>query len=87
LDRLLEEYNGSMKSKTSITLSSSLLAEVDRIGGKNGNRSELIEKAVREYIDKLARAERDRRDLEILNRTAKRMERDARDALRYQVKL
>jgi metal-responsive CopG/Arc/MetJ family transcriptional regulator len=76
-----------MKSKTSITLSDSLLRELDRIVGKNGNRSELIEKAVRAYILGIARDERDRRDLEILNRSAKRMEKEAKDALRYQVKL
>jgi metal-responsive CopG/Arc/MetJ family transcriptional regulator len=76
-----------MKSKTSITLSDSLLRELDRIVGKNGNRSELIERAVRAYISGIARDERDRRDLEILNRSAKRMEKEAKDALRYQVKL
>ena len=75
-----------MKSKTSITLSDSLLRELDRIVGKNGNRSELIERAVRAYISGIARDERDRRDLEILNRSAKRMEKEAKDALRYQVK-
>ena len=77
---------GSMKSKTSITLSSSLLEEIDRIVGSNGSRSDLIEKAVHAYIRQIARAERDQRDLEILNRTAKRSARETRDILRYQVK-
>ena len=76
-----------MKSKTSITLSTNLMEALDRIVGKNGSRSDLIEKAVREYIQKAARAERDRRDLEILNRSAARLEREATDVLRYQVKL
>ncbi len=76
-----------MKSKTSITLSATLLEELDRIVGENGSRSDLIEKAVREYIQRLARAERDQRDLQILNRNAKRMDREAKDVLRYQVKL
>ncbi len=76
-----------MKSKTSITLSTALLKELDGIVGENGSRSELIEKAVHEYVKKLAMAERDRRDTEILNRTAKRMKREAKDILRYQVKL
>src|SRR5262249_48573958 len=78
---------GSMKSKTSITLSASLLEEIDRIVGEHGSRSDLIEKAVHRYIQDLARAERDRRDLEILNRNAKKANRDAKDVLRYQVKL
>ena len=76
-----------MKSKTSITLSTALLEELDRVIGENGNRSDFIEKAVHEYIRKLAQAERDRRDLEILNRSAKRINREAADVLRYQVKL
>ena len=77
----------SMKSKTSITLSASLLEEIDRIVGENGSRSDLIEKAVHRYIQDLARSERDRRDLEILNRSAKKVNRDVKDVLRYQVKL
>ena len=76
-----------MKSKTSITLSAALLEDLDRIVGKTGNRSELIERAVQEYIDRLTRAERDRRDLEILNRSAQRLSGEVRDVLRYQVKL
>jgi metal-responsive CopG/Arc/MetJ family transcriptional regulator len=65
-----------MKSKASITLSVDLLEELDAMVREKGNRSLIIEKALREYMDRVARTERDRRDLEILNR----------DALRYQVK-
>ena len=78
---------GSMKSKTSITLSATLMEELDRIVGENGSRSDLIEKAVREYLQRIAREERDQRDLQILNRSAKRMGREAKEVLRYQVKL
>ncbi len=76
-----------MKSKTSITLSTALLEAVDAIVGENGNRSELIEKAVHEYIRRMERAERDRSDLEILNSSATRMRNESKDVLRYQVKL
>ena len=76
-----------MKSKTSITLSATLMEELDRIVGENGSRSDLIEKAVREYLQRIAREERDQRDLQILNRSAKRMGREAKEVLRYQVKL
>jgi len=76
-----------MKSKTSITLSATLLEEIDRIIGEDGSRSDLIEKAVHQYIQNLVRSERDRRDLAILNRSAKEMNREAKDVLRYQVKL
>ena len=76
-----------MKSKTSITLSATLLEEIDRIVGEDGSRSNLIEKAVRNYIQNLARLERDRRDLTILNRSAKKINHEAVDVLRYQAKL
>ena len=75
-----------MKSKTSITLSPGLIEKLDRIVGPNGSRSDLIEKAVQEYLERRMRAERDRRELEILNRSARRMRQEARDVLRYQRK-
>ena len=78
-------YLSSMKRKTSITLSSALLEELDKVVGKEGNRSEVIEQAVGAYLKQLARAERDKRDLEILNRSAKRLNREAADVLLYQV--
>jgi metal-responsive CopG/Arc/MetJ family transcriptional regulator len=76
-----------MKSKTSITLSTTLLEEIDTAVGTSGNRSEFIEKAVHEYLRNLARIERDQRDLAILNRKATAINREAKDVLRYQVKL
>jgi metal-responsive CopG/Arc/MetJ family transcriptional regulator len=76
-----------MKSKTSITLSTEVLAELDRMVGKNGSRSDLIERAVRDFLQRFARTERDRNDLEILNESAERMKAEAGDVLRYQVKL
>jgi metal-responsive CopG/Arc/MetJ family transcriptional regulator len=80
-------YSGGMKSKTSITLSPALIKQLDHIVGPNGSRSDLIEKAVQEYLEKRMRAERDRRELEILNRSAKRMRQEAKDVLRYQKKI
>ncbi|MCB1146746.1 MAG: hypothetical protein KDK41_08765 [Leptospiraceae bacterium] len=55
-----------MKVKTSITLSDSLLPEIDRCAGEV-NRSEFIENAVIHYISELKRQERDQNDLRILN--------------------
>ena len=74
-----------MKRKTSITLSDVLLDELDRIVGAGGNRSELIEKAVSSYLKQLARDERDKTDLELLNREADALNREAEDVLGYQV--
>jgi metal-responsive CopG/Arc/MetJ family transcriptional regulator len=74
-----------MKRKTSITLSDKLLVELDQVVGKGGNRSELIERAIGLYLQQLARNRRDKRELEILNREARHLNREAADVLLYQV--
>ena len=74
-----------MKRKTSITLSDVLLDELDKIVGAGGNRSALIEKAVRSYLKQLARDERDKADLELLDREADALNLEAEDVLGYQV--
>ncbi len=76
-----------MKSKTSVTLSSSLLRDLDQILGRNRNRSEFIENAVREHLLRLLREQRDRRELELINRNADALNKEAQDVLSYQVKL
>ena len=77
---------GSMKSKTSITLSRALLDDLDRVLGDAGNRSQLIEKALRDYLDRIIRETRERRDLEILNGNAGSLNKEAKEVLTYQVK-
>ena len=76
-----------MKVKTSITLSEEVLREIDQISGKSKNRSAFIEIALRDYLKKRAKKLRDDRDLEILNRNSKRLNREAEDVLSYQVEL
>jgi metal-responsive CopG/Arc/MetJ family transcriptional regulator len=76
-----------MKSKTSITLSRDLLEDLDRVIGSSGNRSRVIETAVREYIRRHIREARERRDLELINENAASLNKEARDALSYQIKL
>ena len=77
-----------MKIKTSITLSSELLETIDaRIGYSKGTRSEFIETAVRFFIRQLIREEQDRKDLEIINRRAEVLNREAADVLTYQAPL
>jgi metal-responsive CopG/Arc/MetJ family transcriptional regulator len=70
-----------VRVKTSITLPADLLQSIDRI---NSNRSDFIEKASRAYIARIERARRDARDIEIINRNAKRLNAEARDAMGYQ---
>jgi len=76
-----------MKIKTSITLSEEVLLEIDKISGETRNRSAFIEIAIRDFLKKRAKKIRDDRDLEILNRNSKRLNREAEDVLSYQVEL
>ena len=79
------EYNGSMKVKTSVTLSREALQAIDRLAGADANRSRVIERAVLELLHRQERIEREARDLAILNRAADRLNREMRDVLRDQV--
>ncbi len=76
-----------MKVKTSITLSEDLLKVIDEYARKYNNRSEFIEEAVRVFIRQLIRGQEDARDLEIINRRADYLNREAIDVLTYQVDL
>jgi metal-responsive CopG/Arc/MetJ family transcriptional regulator len=77
-----------MKVKTSITLSAELLEILDRRAKKlKTNRSEFIEAAVWAFVRYSARAERNARDLEILNQRADRLNEEALDVLDYQAAL
>ncbi len=76
-----------MKVKTSITLPEEMLRSLDRVAGSKSNRSQLIERAVREMLAARERSERDARDIEVINRHADRLNAEAADVLDYQVKL
>ena len=71
-----------MRVKTSVTLPDTLLKEIDR---HNTNRSAFLEKAARLYLAQCARRERDARDLAIISKNARRLNREAADVLKYQV--
>ncbi len=76
-----------MKVKTSITLSRDLVQKMDELSGFYGNRSALIEKAVRDLIAAEEKRRRDARDLEILNQNAESLNSEAADVLSYQVEI
>jgi metal-responsive CopG/Arc/MetJ family transcriptional regulator len=57
---------------------------VDRIAGSGQSRSAVIETVLRRYLLEQARKQRDKRDLEILNRNAERLNREAENGLEYQ---
>jgi hypothetical protein len=60
---------------------------MDRVLGKRANRSRVIEVAIEEFLARHARASRDAHDLELLNRTADRLNEEMRDVLAYQAKV
>ena len=77
-----------MKIKTSITLSEELLKILDKRAKQlKRNRSDYIEAAVWAFLRQSARAERNARDLEILNRRADDLNAEALDVLDYQLRL
>ena len=70
-----------MRVKTSITLPPELLVRLDRLGP---SRSASLERAALAYLARLEREQRDRSDIAIINRNARRLNREARETLEYQ---
>jgi metal-responsive CopG/Arc/MetJ family transcriptional regulator len=73
-----------MKEKTSITLSSDVLAQVDRNAGSKASRSAFIESVLREYFKAKVREAINARDLELINANADYLNREMEDVLQYQ---
>jgi metal-responsive CopG/Arc/MetJ family transcriptional regulator len=73
-----------MKEKTSITLSSDVLAKVDQLAGSKVSRSAFIESVLRIYFRERARKKTHARDLERINAAADRLNAEAEDVLTYQ---
>ena len=80
-------YIGSMKEKTSVTLSKEVLSGIDRLAGSKQSRSAVIENVLAQYLRQRARAVRDTREIAIINRNAQRLNRDAEDGLDEQAPL
>ena len=57
---------------------------VDSFTGKKHKRSDIIEAALREYLRKKIRSERDEREMEIINANADKLNEEALDILEYQ---
>ncbi len=70
-----------MRVKTSVTLPSELLDAIDKV---DDNRSSFIEKAATAYLNALDRRRREARDLGIINRNAKRLNKKAEAVLEFQ---
>jgi metal-responsive CopG/Arc/MetJ family transcriptional regulator len=76
-----------MKQKTSVTLSEDILKMLRRAARKGESRSETIERLLRESLAASERSAADRRDLELINRHADRLNAEADDVLEYQTDL
>ena len=81
------EYIGSMKVKTSVTLSEDIMKSLGRAARRGESRSETIERLLREGLAARARQAADARDLALINRHAENLNAEAEDVLGYQVDL
>jgi len=73
-----------MKEKTSVTLSTKVLAGIDRHAGTRMSRSAFIEQVLQRYLAMEERARSDARDLELLNKAADKLNGEMEDVLDYQ---
>jgi metal-responsive CopG/Arc/MetJ family transcriptional regulator len=70
--------------KISVSLPPDLLAKIDNLVGKSRKRSKLIEDALRDFVAKKQPKTLNKRDIEILNRNAEKLNEEALDTLEYQ---
>jgi len=73
-----------MKEKTSITLSTDVLAKVDQMAGSKLSRSAFIEFVLRGYFRERARRKAEIRDVHLINAAADRLNLEAEDVLGFQ---
>jgi metal-responsive CopG/Arc/MetJ family transcriptional regulator len=73
-----------MRVKTSVTIDERVLRAIDKAATRHRSRSRIIEDAAREFLARRARAAREARDLEILNRHADALNEEMGDVLGYQ---
>lgn len=73
-----------MKQKTSITLSSDILAEVDRNAGSKASRSAFIESVLRDYFKMKVRKAINARDLALINANVDYLARESEELDEYQ---
>ncbi len=76
-----------MRVATTIALPEDLLAALDQRSEEYGDLSRLVEAAVRAFLGRPSRDELDARDLEIIERHADELNKEAAEALEYQVPL
>jgi metal-responsive CopG/Arc/MetJ family transcriptional regulator len=73
-----------MKRKISLTLSSDMLAKVDRLTQSRHSRSAVIEHILRLHFRRASHGKIHTRDLGLINAPAARLNEEAEDVLAYQ---
>lgn len=73
-----------VRKKVPITISSEVLADIDRNIGLKGSRSESIEAVLREYFKERPREALNARDLELINANVEYLIREMEDVDQYQ---
>jgi len=73
-----------MKTKTSLTFSEDLIARIDKLAGSKVSRSAYIEQILRDFVDGLAQARKDAREVAAINRHAVQLNAEMSDALSFQ---
>jgi metal-responsive CopG/Arc/MetJ family transcriptional regulator len=73
-----------LRKKVSITISSEVLADINRNVRPKGSRSEFIESVLRGYFKERRREALNARDLELINANAEYLNREMEDVDRYQ---
>ena len=73
-----------MKVKTSLSLSETLVASIDKLAGPEISRSAYIEQILREFVDRRAHARKDAREVAAINRHAAQLNAEMSDALTFQ---
>jgi metal-responsive CopG/Arc/MetJ family transcriptional regulator len=69
-----------MKVKASFTISRDTIAALDRIVGRNGNRSSFVDEALRQALQLRERAEREAKDAAIFKAHFREIDREIRDS-------
>ncbi len=70
--------------KTSLTLSADLIARIDKLAGSKVSRSSYIDQILRDFLDGLAQARKDAREIAAINRHAAELNAEMSDALSFQ---
>lgn len=76
-----------MSVKLSVVLPEDLVETMNDLSKPYKSRSQFIERAIKQFIANIKREEQNHRDLELINRNAKRLNEETHDALEYQIPL